>query len=56
MIEDILISLVSLLLGGAGTRWYLKRPLPFIEEDRNSGLKKYQAYKDAKIKASQDGS
>ena len=45
MLEDILISLVSLLAGLSGMRWYLGRPPKRDPNDRNPGLRRYQDYK-----------
>ena len=47
MLEDTLISLVSLLVGLRGMRWYLGRPPKRDPNDRTSGLRRYQDYKAA---------
>ena len=48
MLEDALISLVSLLVGLRGMRWYLGRPPKRDPNDRNPGSARYQKYKAGK--------
>lgn len=48
-----LVSLVSLLCGLVGTRWYYQRTLPLDTEDLSAHYA-YQEYKNAKIAAKCD--
>lgn len=45
IVELLGAFLAGALSGGLGWRWWIRRPLPFAQEERDAGLRRYQAWK-----------
>lgn len=48
-VDEALIGLICYALGWLGARWYGRRPRKVVQEDRDAGVQRYQAYKAGKL-------